>query len=121
MGLARQAEPNNEENSILITIKQKLGVMADDTAFDTSIITNINSALMILRQLGVGPVEGFRITGNSETWKDFIGERVDIEGVKDFIYMKTRVIFDTPSGSGVLQAVKDEISELEFRLNIEAE
>ena len=31
----------------------------------------------ILTQIGVGPANGFSITGESETWSDFIGQNVN--------------------------------------------
>lgn len=109
------------EESILITIKKKLGLSKDYTAFDTDVITNINTSLMRLGQLGVGPSTGFRITGEYETWKDFVGSRIDLEGVKDFIYMKARIVFDPPNSSAALQALKEEVKELEFCLNVQVD
>lgn len=109
------------EESILITIKKKLGLGKDYDAFDTDVISNINTSLMILMQLGVGPSTGFRIKGADETWADFIGNREDLEGVVDFVYMKARIVFDPPSSAAVLQALKEEIKELEFRLNVQVD
>lgn len=109
------------EESILITIKKKLGLSKDYEAFDTDVITNINSSLMRLCTLGVGPKTGFRITGAYETWDDFIGRRIDLEGIKDFIYMKARIVFDPPSSAAALQALKEEVKELEFCLGVQAE
>ena len=109
------------EESILITIKKKLGLSKDYDAFDTDVITNINTSLMRLGQLGIGPTTGFRITGEYETWRDFIGNRVDLEGVKDFIYMKARIVFDPPASAAALQALKEEVKELEFCLNVQVD
>ena len=109
------------EESILITIKKKLGLSKDYTAFDTDVITNINTSLMRLGQLGVGPTTGFRITGPDETWSNFIGDRIDLEGIKDFIYMKARIVFDPPASASALQALKEEVKELEFCLNVQVD
>lgn len=109
------------EESILITIKKKLGLGKDYDAFDTDVITNINTSLMRLGQLGVGPTTGFRITGEYETWSDFVGDRIDLEGVKDFIYMKARIVFDPPASAAALQALKEEVKELEFCLNVQVD
>ena len=109
------------EESILITIKEKLGLGRDYTAFDTDVISNINTSLMILRQIGVGPSTGYRITGTTETWSDFIGDRIDLEGVKDFIYDRARIVFDPPTSTAALQALKEEVKELEFRLGVEVD
>ena len=50
------------EDSILVTVKKMLGIPADYTAFDVDVIVLINSTLMTLRQLGVGP-DSFTVTG----------------------------------------------------------
>ena len=109
------------EESILITIKKKLGLGKDYDAFDTDVITNINTSLMILCQLGVGPSTGFRITGADETLANFIGNRIDLEGIVDYIYIRARIVFDPPASSAALQALKEEVKELGFRLNVQVD
>ena len=68
--------------NILDSIKKLLGIDEADLNFDQELIMHINSVFMVLHQLGVGPVEGFKISSNEETWSDFIGTRLDIESVK---------------------------------------
>lgn len=110
------------EESILISIKEMLGVSTDDKVFDTDIIIHINSVFMILKRLGVGPSGGFRITGSGEIWSDFIQDDCDdFEGVKTYVYLKTRLIFDPPASATIVQSMKDLINEFEWSLNIEAE
>ena len=38
--------------------------------------------------------------------------------VKTYIYMKVRLIFDPPTISSVIDAYKNQIAELEWRLNV---
>ena len=52
--------------SILKTIRKMVGPAEDYTYFDTDLIININSAFSRLCQLGVGPSEPFKITGEEE-------------------------------------------------------
>jgi hypothetical protein len=107
------------EESILNTIKMMLGPDDSYEVFDTEIIIHINTALSILTQLGVGPKKGFRITGPDETWDDFISDgSVDLEGIKSYIYMKVKMIFDPPANSFVMKAMEDSCKELEWRLNV---
>lgn len=107
------------EESILNTIKAMLGPDDSYDVFDTEIIIHINTALSILTQLGVGPKKGFRITGPDETWDDFISDgSVDLEGIKSYIYMKVKMIFDPPANSFVMKAMEDSCKELEWRLNV---
>lgn len=108
-------------DSILDTIKQLLGIQSDYTAFDTDIIVHINSAFMALNQLGVGPTECFSIDGSGEEWAEFVDESIDLEAVKTYIYLKVRTIFDPPSSSVVMEAMNKNISELEWRLNVQVE
>lgn len=102
--------------SILTSIKKLLGVEEEYTHFDSDIIIHINSAFMNLNQIGVGPTSGFRIQDATSEWSDFI-ERTDLEGVKTYIYLKVRLIFDPPQMGYLVDAIKDQIKELEWRLN----
>lgn len=107
--------------SILTSIKKMIGPEEEVTDFDTDLIIHINSALMILTQLGVGPVGGFSITDSSATWNDFLGDESKIEAVKSYVYMKVKLMFDPPTNSALIEAMNQTIRELEFRINIEAE
>lgn len=107
--------------SILTSIKKLLGIAEDDTSFDPDIIMHINSVFMILRQLGVGPEEGFRIEGKDATWSDFTEDITLIESIKTYIFMKVKLIFDPPSNSSVIEATNRIITELEWRLNATSE
>jgi hypothetical protein len=93
-----------------------LGIEADYVHFDTDIIIHINTALMALNQLGVGPTTCFSITDATQKWADFIGTRVDIESVKTYIYFKVRLIFDPPATAFVLEAMERQVKEIEWRL-----
>lgn len=108
--------------SILLSIKKLIGFERDYTAFDTDLITHINTYLALLRQVGVGPEEGFLITGYSETWSDFLGEdETKLNMVKTFVYTRVKPVFDPPSNSFVASALKDEAAELIWRINVAAE
>ena len=107
--------------SILTTIKKMLGLEEDYTEFDTDIIVLINSALMTLTQLGIGPSSGFLITSAEATWTSFLGTTIEFEGVKTYVYLKVKSIFDSSLSSSVLGSIKEQLTELEVRLNIQAE
>lgn len=109
--------------SILTSIKKLLGIEEDDKYFDTDIIMHINSVFMILTQLGVGPSEGFRIEDDLTTWDEYLGsDSTEFESVKSYIFMKVKLLFDTSTtSSAVIEAMNRMISELEWRLNANAE
>lgn len=108
-------------DSILTSIKKLLGMTEEYTNFDTDIIIHINSVFMVLDQLGVGSSEGFSIQDKTATWSDFIEEENKLEAVKTYIYLKVKLMFDPPLSSAVMEANKQMINELEWRLNAQAE
>ena len=109
------------EENILNSIKKLLGIPEDYTAFDQDIMIHINSVFMILSELGVGPSNGYSLTDGTEKWGDFISDDENLEGIKTYVYMKVKTIFDPPLNSAVLASMKELISEFEWRINNEAE
>lgn len=103
-------------DSILDSIKQQLGIGLDDTSFDKELVLHINGALMVMTQLGVGPDEGFRITGINETWAQFLGDRTDLELVKSDVFLRVKLIFDPPTNSFLVNAINDQIKENDWRI-----
>lgn len=111
-----------ESESILTSIKKLIGMTEDYDAFDTDIIIHINSVFMILNQLGVGPSKPFRIIDKNDLWAEFLSEDdKNFDAVKTYVYLKTKIVFDPPSSSIIMQAMKEAINELEWRLNDNAE
>lgn len=114
-------ERNSMGDSILLTIKKLLGIGDDYEYFDEDIIIHINSVLMILNQLGIGPVTGFSISDESATWSDFVDNLSMLEAVRSYVYIKVRLLFDPPTSSFTITALENQIKELEWRLNVMAE
>ena len=108
-------------DSILNSIKKMLGIEEECTHFDQDIIININSALMVLNQLGIGPSTGLYITDKTSTWDQLLGDRIDLEAAKTLVYLKVKQIFDPPSSSFVMDAIDKQITQLEWRLNVQVE
>ena len=104
--------------SILTSIKKLLGITEEYINFDPDIIMHINTVFMTLNQLGVGPSEGFRIEDKSATWDEFIGEATNLDAVKSYMHLKVKLLFDPPLNSAVMEAMKQQINELEWRLNV---
>ena len=106
--------------SILTSIKKLLGIDEEYTHFDADIIMHINSVLMILTQLGVGPETGFVIEDDTSTWADFVPEVsvAQLHAIKSYIYMKVKLMFDPPLSSAVIEAMNRQIAEFEWRLNV---
>ena len=103
-------------DSILLTVKAHCNVSAEDTSFDAELIENTNTILGILPQLGIGPDEGFAIEDKSNEWSEFLSDNLKIGLVKSYVGKRVRLLFDPPSNSQHLEALKATISELESRL-----
>lgn len=109
-------------DSILNTVKKLLGIDADDTSFDTDVIVNINSAILGLSQMGIGPNNTFILTSKDQKWSDYIGNSlVNLESIKSYLYLKTKIIFDPPTNSTVIEAFNKSMQELEWRMMLAVE
>jgi hypothetical protein len=112
---------NLMNESILTSIKAQLGIQEEYMAFDQQIIMHINSVLMVLNQLGVGPAAGFTISDKTATWNDFLTSDKNLEATKSYVGMRVRMLFDPPTTSIVAESMNRMINEFEWRLNSEAE
>lgn len=108
-------------DSILTSIKKLLGITEEYMNFDTDIIIHINSALMVLNQLGVGPSDGFSIQDKTSEWSEFITDEDKLDAVKTYVYLKVKLVFDPPLNGSVMEALKQSITEYEWRLNVQAD
>lgn len=110
------------EESILVSVKKMIGGIAKEcTDFDTDIILHTNTVFMELKQMGVGPEEGYRIEDYSSTWDEFTGDDIDLEAVKSYVPLKVKMLFDPSASSGINETYKREIDRLEWRLYIAAD
>lgn len=110
-------------DSILDSIKKLLGIAEEDCTFDVDILIHINSVIMILRQMGVGPVSGFVVSDSSVAWIDYLGEDniAQFSAVKSYIFLKVRQLFDPATNGAVTESTNNLIKELEYRLYAESE
>ena len=109
------------DDSILTSIKIQLSLMPEEESFDRELVMHINAAFARLTQLGVGPVQGFRIQDDSTTWDEFVTDITQESYCKTYIYLKVRRIFDPPANSTLAKVIDEEINELEYLLKVEAE
>lgn len=110
----------NLYSSILRTIRELIVHDVNDPTFDVEIIVHLNTALSRLYELGVTK-SAFKVTGESETWADLLGDATKFEDVKTYLYIRVKIVFDPPSSSYVLTNLKEERDRLEWLLNVKAE
>lgn len=114
------------ELSILDSTKKILNIDPADDSFDQDIITQINTALSHLQQLGIGPAVGFWIEDNTLTWEEFLpAPEVDtdtyhpiLSAVKTNVYLRVRLFFDPPVVSYALTAMQQQLQESDSRLSM---
>lgn len=107
--------------SILLDVAEVvLGSIEEVDAFKSDLIIHINSALMTLGQIGVGE-DYYRITGDAETWSDFVGDDTRVAAIQDYVTSKVKLAFDPPSSSAALESLTELIREMEWRLQIQAD
>lgn len=102
--------------SILDSIKQMLGIDSSDTNFDNELIMHINGALMVMTQLGVGPIAGYSITSKADTWATFLENRTDLNLVQNDVYLRVKLIFDPPQNSFLVASIERQIKEYDWRI-----
>lgn len=108
------------EKSILNSTKKILGIDAEYTAFDLDVLTWINAACSTLQGLGVIP-DSFYVADESLEWDSFEASNEDLNMIKTYVYLRTKVIFDPPQASHVMTAMQEQIKEQEFRLSVNRE
>lgn len=106
--------------SILDDIKHRLNIVPEETAFDSDIISSINTAFGDLTQLGVGPAVGFQITNRENQWAEFYTDP-RLSGVQSYIFLKSKMEFDPPATGFVTASMERQLEQLAYRLNVVAD
>lgn len=104
--------------SILTETKKLLGLDEDVTTFDLDVKMHVNSAFGTLSQLGLGPEGGFEVETTDQNWADFLLTDLTLLPVKSYVYLRTKLLFDPPPNSWTMVAMKEQIQELEWRINM---
>ena len=105
-------------DSILTSIKKLLGIGEEDEHFDNDIIMHINSVLFILTQIGVNPELNFSISDKTKVWGDYILPTQNLEIIKSYIYLKVRLLFDPPLSGALVEIMKTQANEYEWRIMV---
>jgi len=106
---------DNANDSVLNTVKKLLGDQPENQHFDMDIMIYINGALTRLVDLGLSKSS---IKDSEATWGQIFGDRDDLEDVKNYVYLKVRLIFDPPQTQFLLEAINKQIAELEWLFSV---
>lgn len=112
-------ESVNVSDSILNSVKKLIGIEPSDKSFDVDVMMNINAAIFTLNQLGV-VTRGYSVTSEEDTYADLFGDQTEdvVNQIKMYLVCKVRLVFDPPASSIVMEATKEVIKEMEWRLNV---
>lgn len=102
--------------SILLGIKDSLGIESESDVYDQELIMHLNSIFMSLHQIGAGPDPALEITGPAETWSLFFENYSDMGAVKTIVLQKVRLMFDPPTSSYLIGLMEKNIEQLEWRI-----
>ena len=106
------------DDSILITLRIVSGNESEDSYYDPQLIMYANSIFQALCQMGIGPEKGFQISDEGAVWTDFTNDST-MPFVRNYVSDKTRLRFDPPANSVLMEALKDSIAEAEWRARVE--
>ena len=111
----------NPQDSILLSVKKLLGITEDNKVFDIDIMIIINGVIQTLAQLGVGPSAGFIVTSKDDKYIDWIPDMTHFQSVKLYLFYKTKLSFDPPAQSSVMECLKEMAKEIECRLSYQVD
>lgn len=105
------------DDGILTSVKDYLGVSSQDMVFDNEILLHINLAFSTLFEIGVGVTTPIKLENSEDKWTDLFSDYNDcLEFIKEYTYLKVRVLFDPPTNSSVFDSMNSLIKELEWRI-----
>ena len=108
-----------EMESILDSVKEKIGIDSSETHFDSQLIDYINSALAELHQVGVNETPFF-ISDNQDQWGDFLesGDPLVENMCRTYVAKNVQLAFNPSPSSAMEQATKELCDRLLFRIHI---
>ena len=108
---------NSINSSILASVRPMCNVESDDPGLDEKLIPLINSQIMVAHhELGIG-INGFNITGDTETWADWLSTgEAKLSAVKTWLGYSVLLLFDPPDNGTVLKSMQEQIDKIAWML-----
>lgn len=105
------------EDSVLLSMKNILGISNEMVVFDEALVSHINSAFSAASQLGVGPVDGFFITDDQALWSALDLPANQLALLRTYVQLKVKMLFDPPTTGFLIDATTAQLREVEWRLS----
>ena len=109
---------NALSRSVLDSVKHICGVEPSMTHFDDPILLHLNGVIFTTKQIGLDPIITTRITDSSTTWEQLYGPDCDVFVVENYIGLKVKELFDPPTNSSTMEALRRNIDQYEWRINV---
>lgn len=110
-------------DNIFLTVKSYIPLPEGYTPFDPELITHINSILGIVNQLGIGKNDYTIASDHPGSWEEFLEDEILIDmptaPVISYVCERVKMLFDPPTSGILMEAKKETIKELEWRINEE--
>jgi len=108
------------EEKIFPSVCQMLGLPDDGGGFDQEVASFINSAFMVLQQIGVTPAV-FQISDGEEKWEDVPVVEGLIDTVRTYVFLSVAYGYDPPTTSFLRDLKRNQLTEFEVRLQLYSE
>lgn len=110
------------EENILKSVKDSVGINYSENVFDDEIIMHINMAFSTLFQLGIGKGAPYKLEDKSLDWISMFSDYLDyLSFIKEYTYLKVKILFDPPSNTSLLDAYTKQLNEIEYRIIMQIE
>lgn len=107
--------------SILTETKKIVGMAEEYTAFDVDMILFINSALSTAELAGAGLTTKISISSKEDTWEELGLDENNLSMLKNYVYLKAKLMFDPPQTSFAIEAIERQIEGFEYKMRTNAE
>lgn len=91
-------------------VKEAIGLAADNTPFDDTLLLHINGALSNVTRVGAGNQDGFVATKTS-TWSDFSTDTKMISQLKNYLVFQVKLMFDSSTMSSFVLTSYQELAK----------
>lgn len=107
------------DESILDSIRKIIGNGDLDTYFNPDLIFAINSVLMEAHSMGLLN-DNYAISDNTKTWRDILLHegQINLHALISWTALRTRLLFDPPTSSILLNSMNEEAKRLEWYIYI---
>lgn len=107
------------DESILNDVKKLIGIAIANSDFDQDLIIDTNAVLFDMWQMGI-LVDDYSISDATKTWSEVLlnPDKIALNPLKTWTALKVKLIFDPPTSSILLEAIQENLKELQWRIYI---